>query len=354
MIKKYKLYPFFFVVFATLSMGLKGYAVENVYRLHNYTGSIKSASERAELLDRLGREAIVEVLKKLLPQDEERMLALIASEIPSATVVRSIEVVDEKRTSGNYSLTVNVTLERDPIRSAILRRAVPYTDMRPASVAVIPLWQEGRTLYPASSATDWRRTLDGFNGAPTLFTYSVVTPELLKKAGVKNDLFKLGAADVLDEIAALAGTDQAVVFFADHNLSEDVVNLSVFSNSPDISREQTLFASSEGLEKMAKTAFLGYEAAYRNSRLMRPEDENNFLLRYKAHSVSDVQKVEETLKNASFIQQVGIRLMSQDETVFVINMQSDFETLGNYMKRFGYELGDTNIRNVWRLGKAEE
>ncbi|MDE0724397.1 MAG: hypothetical protein OSB62_06820 [Alphaproteobacteria bacterium] len=350
---KYKFLRLLFLCLSLLSLSFSSFAVENVYRLHNYSGTVGSASERASLLDRLGREAIEDVLKRLLPLGEEQMVSLIASEIPSATVVRSVEVVDEVRSDEGYTLTVNITLERDPIRKAILRRSTAYTDMRPLSVAVIPLWADGRTLYPASSATDWRTLLEEYKGAATLFTYELVSPDILEMSGIKDELFKFGAADALDEIATLAGTDQAAVFMAEKGLSDDIVTLSVFSNAPDIAREQTVFASAEGLSKMAETAFLGYEAAYRNARQMNPEDESNFLLRYKAESVRDIQKVEELLKDASFIQQVGIRLMSRTETVFVINMQTDHIALGKYLAKHELYLEGTNIRNVWRLTDQE-
>ncbi len=354
MIKKYKVLKLLVLSALLLSLSFSSFAVENVYRLHNFSGTTTDASKRAELLDRLGRDAIVDVLERLIPAGNDQMVNIIASEIPSATVVRSVEVVDENRKKGAYTLTVNITLERDPIRKAILRRDVPYTDMRPVTVAVVPLWKEGRTLYPASSATDWRTLLEGYNDTATLFTYKIVEPELIKQSGIKTDLFEFGAADALDEIAAIAGTDQAVVFMAEHNLSDDIVTLSVFSNAPDIAREQTVFTLSEGLEKMADTALRGYEAAYRNARMMSPEDENNFLLRYKAESVKDIQEVEKLLENASFIQQVGIRLMSRSETVFVINMQTDHVALGKYLKKHDLYLEDTNIRNVWRLNGKEE
>ncbi|MFQ5347509.1 MAG: DUF2066 domain-containing protein [Rhodothalassiaceae bacterium] len=180
-----------------------------VYRIAVDVTASTATAARREALEEAQERAYRTLLEKLVAAED---VAALPPPNPALmeSLVRAVDIVEERRSPTRYLATVNVAFRADAVRQLFAKASVAYTESMAGPYLLVPLFTDGgvRRLF---GEHDWRRALLAADWDNRLIRYVLPqdTPRVRSRLAPRR-LARLPASEFGPIAAALAVRQMAV------------------------------------------------------------------------------------------------------------------------------------------------
>lgn len=222
-----------------------------------------TAAARAAAIDRAQQRAFVMLMQKILDSDDlDRVTRPDAAQM--RTLVRGFEVAGERSSATRYLGNFTVAFDPNKIRAYLARFGVPYSEIAPKPLVVLPVYWRGGAAYLWEGDNPWAMAWAKSDYRNRLMEYK------LAQGGMRDEL-------EMPVSAIREGLDEAQLkaFLARHHAADVLIAVVEETLDPDTRRPGVRFSFRQG-----------FEGPYENGRIQAtPGDSGDDLLARAADAI---------------------------------------------------------------------
>lgn len=311
---------------------------------------------RDRAVEQASKEALSTLMGTLVPTDAENASQTLTQNQKPVNMLQRFSIVREAR-AASYTLVVDLFFNRTTINRALTNAGIAFADIRPVRITVVPvLNMNGQKVLWGENP--WANALkqalaSGGNGVliPTL----AIADESLQQR-LPADMAALGATDVLTELAALQGSDYAVVLQATLAGQGAAQKLTINSTwyGPENVSATNVFVPMENnsalepwLTTGARQMLTNLENTWRQAGVVQADRPGRAFLRYVAKKPSDLEKLQLRISNLASVKKATWRLVSVRDSVLQVDYYGEPESLQATLQKNGFTVKPEG--NLWRI-----
>lgn len=288
-----------------------------------------AAEAKKQGLKQAQEDALFVLLKRITPIEFHYHLADLPVD-DVASMVRKIEIEDEKITSARYRARVALSFSSEYVNAMLRDNAIPYAASKAPSLLVIPIYYQGKRALLWESDNMWKQAWDVYENASVFIDYQLPLGDLQDLHYNVNDFRSVNYRDVT-ALLERYGAEDLLVLYAKERDDRVSIEMRMLGLDKEFHHSLTVFKGNADMDEVLHQAvsdvLLKVENRWKAQHQKLAQETLTLAVSVAVGSLSDWLLMKERLDALPFLRRVEVVALAASYVDMHIDYRGSLDSL---------------------------